>query len=461
MLPKFFDRERELKYLNKLYETQAFKLFVLYGRRRVGKTELLKEFLKKKKGIYILCTDESLEENIKEFKNKFYELTGNEFFLKLETKSMYDIFKYLVKNIKDEKIVIIIDEFPYLLGLKKGLLSLFQKIIDELFKNTNVMLILCGSSLSIMESDVLGYRSPLYGRNLNYWKLLPFDFPTVYRIVGNIENAMEIYFTFGNIPYYLKFYDKKNSIFHNIRVNCLQKGMNLYDEPLILLRQEFRESRIYRLILKYISLGYKTLGKLCSATGMDKSNIMKYLSTLEETNIVKHILPFGMKRKGIYEITDPFFRFWFKFIYPNRDKLEIGNIVDVENAIKREINSFFGKMFEYLIEELFNNKLFREFSNFKTYKWWHKDKEIDIVALNDQTKEILFAECKWKENVNAEEILNKLKENAKHVKWHNDKRKEKYAIFAKSFKKKIKEFNGSPVYCFDLKDLEKAVKRKI
>ncbi|HDD46294.1 MAG TPA: ATP-binding protein, partial [Candidatus Aenigmarchaeota archaeon] len=149
MLPQFFDRERELMFLEDVYKERGFKLVVLYGRRRVGKTELLKEFLRKKNGIYFLATDESLKENIKSLKEKFYRLTGKEYFLHVETDSLYELFKLFVKETGHKRCVIAIDEFPYLMVVKRGVLSLFQKIIEELLRDTNVMLILCGSAMSI------------------------------------------------------------------------------------------------------------------------------------------------------------------------------------------------------------------------------------------------------------------------------------------------------------------------
>lgn len=460
MIPLFVDREKEIEFLNSICSKKGFKLIVLYGRRRVGKTELLKHFLERKKGAYALLTDESLKENLKELKSKFYELTGKDYFLNIETESLYELFKYFVQEIKDQDSILAIDEFPYLLSINRGFLSTFQKIIDELLKNTNHALILCGSSLSIMENDVLGYKSPIYGRDVNSWKLLPFQFKVIYNLSKDINIAMEKYFIFGNIPYYIKFYDDNESLHKNIRINLLTKGTNLYDEPLILLRQEFKESRTYRLILKYISLGYRSLGKLCSATGLDKSNIMKYLSTLEETNLIKHILPLGMKRKGNYEIIDPLIKFWLKFVYPNKDKLEIGNIAQVEEILNRDINSYFGQAFEYLIEDLLNLQTFLEFQRFtRIHRWWEKDKEIDLVTLNEKDKEILFCECKWKDKVDAEAILQELSEKAKYVKWNNENRKESFAVFAKSFNKKINEFNGKKVHCIDLKDIEKALKK--
>jgi uncharacterized protein len=455
MIPEFIGRERELEFLERAHAKKGFKLIVLYGRRRVGKTELLKKFLDGKEGAYILFTDESLDENLKELKEKFATLTGKELFRELDTHSLYDLFKYFASEASDRKLAIAIDEFPYLLGLNKGLLSTFQKIADELLAKSNITLILCGSSLSVMENDVLGYKSPLYGRHTLQWKLQPFDFATVLKILPDTEEAMKAQFVFGNIPYYLGFYDPGLDLRQNIKTGLLTKGSGLYDEPLVLLRQEFRESRTYRLILKYISLGYKSTGKICSATGIDKSNLMKYLSTLEETGIIRHILPLGMKRKGIYEINDPLFRFWFRFVYPNRDRLEIGNIASVEAQIKSEINQFFGTSFEYLIEELLNARIFTGLVEYNDVrKWWHREHEIDIVALNEPKKSILFCECKWKDKVDAQAILSELKEKAKLVDWNKEKRKESYALFAKSFKKRTKG-----VMCFDLKDLERALKR--
>jgi len=304
-----------------------------------------------------------------------------------------------------------------------------------------------------MENDVLGYKSPLYGRDLNIWKVNPFHFKDIYMWFKNLDKALEAYFIFGNIPYYLKFFDPTKSIEHNIRENILTKGRNLYDEPLILLRQEFRESRVYTAILKYISLGYTSMGKLCSATGLDKSNISKYLSSLEETHIIRHIVPIGMKRNGIYDITDPFIRFWFRFVYPRRNDLELGNIEDVMDNITKDLSMYIGHIFENLCEEFLRTKLIKEFENYNsTGRWWHKDKEIDIIALNDQTKEILFVECKWKENVNPEQILAELKEKSKYVQWNNEDRKESFCIIAKSFKKKP---DKKECLCYDLKDLEK------
>jgi len=443
---QFIDRDRELGYLNEIWKEKGFSLVVLYGRRRVGKTELLKKFLERKRGTYILLTNESLRENIKYIKDALAESLREEYIRKLEVENLYDLFKLV--RFGEERFIIVLDEFPFLIEVNPGILSVFQKIIDEILSKTNVMLILCGSSLSMMEQDVIGYRSPLYGRRVNIWKVQPFDFRIIYDVTKDIDKALEIYFIFGGVPYYLSFYDKSTSLEENIKRIVLTKGRNLYDEPLILLREEFRESRIYRLILKYLAIGYRSLGKLCSATGMDKGNLSKYLDTLQETGIVEHVLPYGKRRGGIYEISDHFMDFWFRFVYPHRAELEMGNADAVMRAFNRERDVYFGYKFERLIRELLAMKLFPELVKYShVSKWWKREEEIDIVASSDES--LLLGECKWSENVDAEKIVRRMK-NIRGIPW---KGKMEYAVFARSFKKRSGE-----AYNYDLEDIEDILK---
>lgn len=444
---QFVDRERELEYLNGIWEENAFRLVILYGRRRVGKTELLKKFLEGKRGAYILLTNESMRENIKYIKDALADALQEEYIRRLEVENLYDLFKFV--KFGKKRFVIILDEFPFLMEINPGILATFQKIVDEILSKTNVMLILCGSSLSMMEQDVIGYRSPLYGRRINIWKVQPFDFKTIYTIMKDIEKALEIYFIFGGIPYYLSFYDESISLRENIKKNVLTKGRNLYDEPLILLREEFRESRIYRLILKYLALGYRSLGKLCSVTGMDRGNLSKYLDTLRETGIIEHILPYGKRRGGIYEIADHFMDFWFRFVYPHRAELEMGNMDIVLNIFDREKNMYFGYKFERLIRELLIMKFFPELTHYESIgKWWKGEEEVDIIATSNNS--MLLGECKWSDDVDAERIVSKMK-NIKGIPWNG---KIEYAVFAKSFKRRSRK-----AYTYDLKDIEDILKR--
>lgn len=453
MIQQFRDRETELKFLGGKYLEKSSQLIIIYGRRRVGKTELIKKFIQNKNGIYILCTRDSLIENIKEVKRKFYEITNKEYFLRLDTNSFFDLFKYLIDEIKDKRIVIVIDEFPYLIEVERGIVSTFQKIWDELLKDKNIFLLLCGSSIGMMETEVLAYKAPLYGRRTGEWKVEPFNFKRVRSMLKEFstEELIKIWAIFGGTPFYLSQVDPNLSVDENIKKRILTKGEILYNEPRVILREEFREPRIYMLVLKYLSFGYNTQGGLSSATGVEKGNLSKYISVLEETQLIRYILPLGQRKRGIYAINEPFFNFWFRFVYPNLSDLEIGLVDEVFSRLVSQLNAYYGIMFEQLVMELIKSKEVKiPFNNFNWIgKWWHKDREIDIIAINDETKDIVFVECKWHEKADGKKILGELREKAKFVLWNNSKRKEYYAIFAKSFKEKFKEPN---VFLFDLKD---------
>ncbi len=459
MLQQFVNRRQELDFLEKKYFDGSAQLIIIYGRRRVGKTELIKKFLQGKKGIYLLCTRDSISENVKELKRRFSEFTKKEYFLKLETDSFFDLFKYFLDEINDEHIVIALDEFPYLIELNKGVVSSFQKIWDELLKDRKVFLILCGSSIGMMETEVLGYKSPLYGRRTGEWKVEPFKFKDMFSVFRNfsLDQLVQIWSIFGATPFYLNQINQNFPLEENIKEKILSKGEILYNEPLILLREEFREPRTYTLILKYLSLGYNTLGELSSVTGIDKGNLSKYISELEETRLIEYILPLGQRKRGIYVISDPFFNFWFRFVYPNLSDLEAGLVNEVYQRIFYQLNSYFGLMFEKLIFELVKAKEISLPIPFtEVRKWWFKDKEIDLVALDHERKQVIFAECKWQDNVDAEEIIEGLKEKSWFVKWNNIERREYFAIFAKSFKKKVEKPN---IFLFDLKLLENTLKQ--
>jgi len=458
---QFIDRKQELKFLDRKYKEKKKQLIIIYGRRRVGKTELIKEFLKDKKGIYLLCSRDSIRENLNQFKVKIAEFTGKDYFLKLDINSFYDLFKYLGDEIKDKKVIISIDEFPYLIEINRGITSTFQSICDELLSE-NIMLILCGSSIGMMETEVLDYKSPLYGRRTGEWKLKPLNFRFMREYFSNydIEEVVKLWCILGGTPFYWHCFDKTLSVNENIKQRILTKGEILYNEPKILLREEFREPRIYMLILKYLSLDYNTLSEISSITGLDKGNLSKYLFTLEETGIIRSILPIGKRKRGIYVITEPLFNFWFRFVYPNNSDLEIDMVKEVFTRIKHEINSYYGRMFEFLVEDLLKKKVLDAGSFTKIGRWWHKDKEIDLVALNSDSKEIAFFEVKWSElnAMTSRKILKDLEEKSRFVNWNNEERKEYFGIIAKKIKGK-KKLREEGYLLFDLDDFEKEFRR--
>jgi AAA+ ATPase superfamily predicted ATPase len=443
----FVNRKEELEFLNRKWKEDKANLIIIYGRRRVGKTMLIKKFLENKKGIYILLTNDSMNENLNELKKAFSNLTGKEYFKNLDV-GLVELFRYLRDEIKDDKVVIALDEFQYLMQLNKGILSIFQKIWDEILADTKVFLIICGSSIGMMES-ILEYKSPLYGRRTGQWKLNPFNIIGVREMFPrkNFEELVKIYAIFGGTPFYLAQVDENLSVEENIKQKILRKGELLYEEPEFLLREELREPRVYKLILKYIALGYNTLGKLADITGLDRGNLSKYIETLERLDILGYHLPYKKRKRGIYYIKDNFINFWFRFVYPNMGDLEIGNVDDVYNKILDSLNEYYGKMFENLVFEMLKLKII-DFGQKEVAKWWHKGKEIDVLVHNDER--MIAFEVKWKD-LSFKEAKGILKDLERKLKMVNfDGEKECYLI-AKSIERK------EELKVLDLKDLERFI----
>lgn len=461
----FVNRKEELDFLEERYKSASAEFVVLYGRRRVGKTELLLKFLENKKGVYFLASTEGDRQNIRDFSKVAGRFIGDENLGRLEFDGWQSFFETLFGHktfdamLKKEKVVIILDEFPFLIQSNRNIPSIFQKIWELIVGRENVMLILSGSAIAVMESDVLDKKSPLYGRRTCQWQLQPLHFSHLAEFLPySLEELAMVWYIVGGIPAYIPKFNPEVRFWENVRNAVLKKGSYLYMEAETLLNYEFREPKNYKLMFKAIALGCNTLGEICNHTGLDKSMVSKYLEVLKKLYIIREEAPVTASRKfkrRLYFVSDPYFNFWFRYVYPNRIDLEAGRSEEVLALVKKDFSEYSGPMFEVLVDELIRTRyVLKEFSFSKIGRWWHKDKEIDLVALNDQAKEILFCECKWQDKVDAKKVLSELKEKSKFVDWNNDKRTENYAIFAKSFKEKIKEQN---LMLFDLKDLGNAL----
>ena len=440
----FVNRKRELEFLERKWGEKGAQLIIIYGRRRVGKTMLLKEFLKGKKGVYFLATADSMGENVKGLAEKFAELTGRGYFN--EVRDFIKLFRYLADEIKNERVTIVLDEFQYLMSLEPGILSVFQKVWDEHLKDTGMFLVLCGSSVGMMER-VMEYKSPLYGRRTGQWKVEPFDIRAIAEMLPDrsLEELVKVYAVFGGVPFYLDIV-KGLSVEEAIREKVLKKGEVLYEEPEFLLREELREPRVYKLILKGLALGYETLGELVNFTGLDRGNISKYLDVLERLDIVGYELPYGRRKRGLYYIRDNFFNFWFRFVYPNLADLELGLVDEIWAKIERELNAYYGKMFERLVREMLRLRII-DFGQRGVARWWHKGEEIDaVVELDDG---LLFVEVKWSElrKEEARRVLEELKEKAERF----DVKNKRFLLIAKRIEGKTPEM-------MDLEDFERLVR---
>lgn len=455
---RFINREDELGMLENEWRHKGAAFVVLYGRRRVGKSRLIQEFIKNKKGVYFIAEDINKKIQITELKNKIATFFNDTFLMSIELTEWKELFDYLPKVIpKNQKIYLAIDEFSYVIKNDPAILSGLQKLWDTFLAKTQIFLLLSGSLFGMMTERVLSSASPLYGRRTRDILLTPLK----HRYANHFLNMpypekLKIYFVIGGIPEYLLKAHNYNNADNFFNSEFFKRDGFFYREPYFLLSQEFKEIKTYFTILNAISFGNTKPTEIANFAGVKAREIYPYLENLIRLGLIKKELSILRKRAaaGIYLIKDPMFDFWYNFVYSNRESIE----KDIFKPRKENLKNYFGKRFEIFVrDELIHSIVPFKFT--KIGKWWHKDKEIDIVALNEQTKQILFAECKWQDKVNAKKIVQELAKKASYVEWHKEKRKESFAIFAKSFKEKIKEFEGKKVYCFDLKDIEKVLRK--
>lgn len=435
---RFIDRKRELAALGKFWKAKPAQFIVLYGRRRMGKTELIKEFVKNRPHIYFLSRLINEHVNLKLLGRSVGEYYGDEILQNRGFEDWEEFFHYIRGHIR-ERMVIAIDEFPYLIEANKGIPSIFQAGWDEYLKDSNIFLILCGSSMAMMEEKVLSHKTPLYGRRTGQILLRPLPFSEIKGFYPELsfDRRLELYSIAGGNPGYLNKLDPGLSLTDNIRENVLRPEAYLYNEVEFILREELREPRNYMAILKAIALGRNRISEICNETGMDKSALHKYLYILEDLHLIEKEVPVTEKnplksRKGIYRLRDRFFQFWFKYILQNKGAIEIGRTGFVLNKIRKDFNHLVAQNYEGVSRERlwdFSQQIF----NFdKIGRWWKKDEEIDIIALNQDEKKILFGEVKWRNKPVGTNIYDNLRKKTDKVEWQREERKEYYCLFSKS-----------------------------
>lgn len=431
---KFIDRKREMSTLEKEYNREN-SFVVLYGRRRTGKTTLIKEFIKDKNSFYFFADKQNESLQINRFKNQLVEHFKDEFLKKIEINDWDTIFDYFISKIGDEKFVLVIDEFQYLCLMNKGFSSIFQRIYDEKIADKNIMVILCGSLISMMYSEVLSYDSPLYGRRTAQIKLQPISFEYYKEFFNNKSKRelIEFYSITGGIPKYILEFDRNKSPLWNIENNIFNKDNFLYSEPKFLLQEEINDLSRYFSILNSIALGNTKLSSICSNLGLNSSSMTSYITKLIDLDILEKEVPVTENiengKKGLYKIKDNYLKFWFSYVYPYQSYLEIENLSYPLEKIKNEFNLWVSKIYEDLARETVLNNSEIPFPIKKLGRWWNNNEEIDIVGLGDN--EIIFGECKWSNKKVGLSVLLSLKEKSKSVKWNNSSRKEYFILFSK------------------------------
>jgi len=435
---KFIDREDELAFLNHRYQSEQAQFIVIYGKRRVGKTELVKQFFAGKPHLYFLADKTSAADQLKALSAKVGRYFNDPFVSERGFGSWEQVLAYL----KDKgRLIVAIDEFPYLVEADRAIPSLFQKGWDEYLKESKIFLTILGSSIGMMETKVLGYRSPMYGRRTGQLLIEPMDFEQARRFFRRkpFEDVLQIYAVCGGIPAYLLEFHPDQDLWRNLEERVLALGAFLYREPEFILREELREPRNYFAILKAIAGGKARLGEIMNETGFPKSKIGKYLAVLSDLKIIRREVPVTEEKpekskRGIYRIEDNFFRFWFQFVFPHRGDLEEGEKGEVLRKIKRGWAAYLPWVYEDVARELVRDFARRKQLPFKPSRlgrYWDKDVEIDLVGLAEEENAALFGEVKWTQNPVSAGIYAQLKQKAQAVPWRKEKRHEHYILFSR------------------------------
>ncbi len=440
------DRKEELRFLEEAYRSPKPQLVIIYGRRRVGKTELVLQFLKNKPHAYYLADLESERSQLMKFKRSLEPIVGDESFKRAVFKNWEDVFVAFLGAWSGRiRPVIAIDEFPNLIRVNLAFSSILQRIWDLYLSRADIMLILTGSSVSLMESEALSVKSPLYGRRTGQWKISPIG-PEYLRefLPYGEDDLARTYGITGGIPHYLNLFDPKLAFWENLEKLALHRGGFLYEEADFLLREELRDPSNYKTILEALAKGATRLGEVCNLTGLDKGLVSKYISVLERLEIVKGEKPFGAgpkSRRKRYKIGDPYMRFYFRYIQPNKQLIES----DLGAELREEIREDYDNFMRSVLEDICSDVLPRRFRARKAGRWWSPEGDIDLIMVGRSTT--MIVECKWG-TAKIEALEAKMRELATKSGIHPHR----YLIVARRFAGNPHFSNTLPISLKDLLD---------
>ena len=454
----FVNRYKELELLHDEYESSGFSFTVLYGRRRVGKTTLLKEYMQEKPSIYFMVTLENITIILKRLQDIVATFLNDDFLRSLQLTDIKQLFEYLANSTFDKKLIIIIDEFQYLARIDHSMPSQFQYIVDELLKNKNIHLILCGSIISMMYEQTLSYNSPLYGRRTSAIKLEAIEFKYLDNFFAKRtkNELIELYSILYGVPKYLEMFKDSTDIYVGIEKNILDTNAYLYNEPQFILQNEVNEPVTYFSILEIIAGGEHKIGNIAGELNKNVQNITSFISKLIELDIIYKDVPItesnpSKSKKGLYFIKDNFFRFWFNYVMPYKSQLEIGNTTVVLKKIEENFSGYVAKTYE----DLAIKYILENFEVLKCGRWWDRLNEIDAVAIaNDY---LIVAECKYSNKKVGLDVLEALKNKVKYI--ETELPVKKYILFSKSgFTKELERLKSDEIIL--ITGLQEKIKRK-
>ena len=413
----FYCREEELQTMNQRYQKGRFECIVIYGRRRVGKTALINEFCKDKPTVFFSALNASSLENLEALSKAIYMYKNSDSTSAPVYRSYEDALDEITSMSKEQRLVFVIDEYPYLAKAEKSFSSRLQHMIDHQWQNGQLYLILCGSSMSFMEYQVLGYESPLYGRRTAQLKIqaLTYQEMTKFHPELSAQDQALLYGVTGGIPHYINKLDVEGDLDEALLENLFNTSSYLFEEPENLLKQELREPAIYNSVITAIAGGASRLNEISTKIGLESGICTKYLKVLLELGILKKETPITEKpgKKTIYMIEDNFFRFWYRFVPGNMAVISTGRMGQVyEQAVKKYYPDYMGLVFEKMCQEY----LMRYAQNLPILlanvgQWWgtdsksRKEIQIDIVGVPIEGNEYVIGSCKYRnEKIGMDEL---------------------------------------------------------
>jgi len=440
----FVGREYELSELERYWKEGAFQFAVFYGRRRVGKTTIINKFGENKQSIHFTAVETTAKENLELLSVRILDKLAPQA-PKNTFSSFIEAFEYCFKAAAKKRLVLVIDEYPYLAESDRAVSSILQALIDRYRESSRLFLILCGSSMSFMENQVLGYKSPLYGRRTCQFRIRPFTYYESARMLPGFNNIEKIslYGIVGGVPEYLSRINNKLSLTKNVESLFFNPSGRLFEEPSNLLKQELQSPQTYNAIIAAIASGAGRVNEIASKAGIETSQCGNMLGTLTALDIVRKEYPAGNakpSRKTLYRLSDNMFRFWYRFVLPELSGISTGYGKTACAGLleSRESGGVFETYMGPVFEDCSIQYLWRSASSKYPYKyigrWWganpkeKHEEEIDILAA-DGRGNTLFGECKWRNIRTGEDVLTELIRKSGLL---PDAKKRKYIIFSKA-----------------------------
>ena len=446
---KFINRTRELNLLqNSCDRDRAF--IIVYGRRRVGKTRLLQEFVSEKNGFYFTFANTHKGVQLQEFQSRASEFLKDSLISTIQG-DWYDTFRFFFHLI-DDTTIIVLDEFTYAIKADRKILSDLQRLWDTDLRDRPVKLIICGSLLGMVKDEILAYTSPLYGRRTRELHVTPFRYNDALKFFDDPDHGLNSYMITGGFPEYLLVAQEYEDTQSFIESEFLHVDGYFYREPYFILSQDLKDIKTYFAILNAIAYGKTKPAEISHFVNVDTRIIYPYLENLQRLDIIYRETSLGGDHKrGIYKLADRFIHSWFNIVYKKRYEIENGTA----SISDEELNTILGSAFESLgMEFLIDRNVKEDWGISRFGRWWHKGNEIDIVGINEQSKNVIAVECKYRDlDVrDVRRIISSLEKKIERTPWNSPDWNVQLGVIAKSISGSD-ELTESRYICFDRGDI--------